>query len=179
MRRFRATLATLALTFAATSAHASDDADALERRAPAAVVTGTTLFVVPFAIGGTMAALATSTDVRRGSMYVSSIGLTLAPLVAHGMLGEWGRGSLFSLVPLACGVGLAALMQMPDGDVLSELGSRDTRVPFWILASVGFAASAAGVVDATFAPSRARRSAFYVVPSPTKNGVALSIGGTF
>jgi len=157
----------------------ADDADAPEQRTMTVLLVGGALELVPFAVGGTMVASSGDTTVRRASVYVASTGFTLAPLVAHGLMHEWGRGAAFASVPFACGVGLAVLMQQPEGDVLSQEGTKATRVPFWILASTALAASAAGLFDAALAPSRARRHALYVVPGRVPSGAVIQVGGTF
>jgi hypothetical protein len=175
-------LAALTVMGAAGDAFA-DDPDVLEQRTASMIFVSGALELIPFAIGGTMVANSGDVTVRRASVYVSSLGFTLAPLVAHGMMGEWVRGVPFASVPFACGVALAVLMQQPNGDVLSELGNPGSRVPFWALASTALAASTFGVVDAAFAPNRSRARAgahaFYVVPSRVPSGVALNFGGAF
>jgi hypothetical protein len=162
-------------------AHASvalaEDPDALDGRTATTLMVGGALAFVPLAIGGTMVANTSDATVRRASVYVSSAGFTVAPLVAHGLMGEWGRGSAFAALPLACGVGLAILMQEPKGDVLSELATTSTRVPFWAMASTELAVAVFGIVDAALAPDRARRRAIYLVPGPVRSGAGISLGG--
>jgi len=174
--------AVLVVLLASRSALADQaDADVLERRTTTAIVVGGALELAPFAIGGTMVANASDATVRRAGVYVSSAGLTLAPLLAHGMMSEWARGVPFAAVPFACGVGLAVLMQQPQGDVLSEQGTATTRVPFWALASLSLAASSFGLFDAALAPSRARSRthALYLIPSRVPAGALINVGGTF
>jgi hypothetical protein len=148
-------------------------------RTTRAFFAGVVLELAPFAVGGMMIADSGNRTVRRASVYVSTTGFTLAPLVAHGLEGEWGRGAVFASVPFACGVGLAVLMQQPDGDVLTEEGTKTTRIPFWIMASSALAASAAGVIDAALAPGRSRAHGLYFAPSRVPSGVAMNVGGTF
>ncbi len=183
--RARRTLALALLLGATTSlvartghAAATDD-EPYEARTATALIVGGALALVPFAVGGAMVANTSDPTVRRASVYVSSAGFTLAPLVAHGVMNEWWRGSAFAAVPFACGVSLAVLMQQPGGDVLTDLGSKETRIPFWILASAAFAGGALGVIDAAMAPSRHGARAFYVVPSVDRTSVAVSLGGVF
>jgi hypothetical protein len=160
---------------------AASDEGALDDRVPTVLFLGGGLELVPFAVGGAMVANSGDQTVRRASVYVSSAGFTLAPLIAHGVMREWGRGAAFAAVPLACGVALAIIMQQPNGDVLSEEGNIGTRVPFWTFASVALAASAVGVIDAALAPARAagRAHGLYVVPSRVPSGAAMNLGGTF
>jgi hypothetical protein len=179
-RRLLAGVAVALTTMSVAKGARADDPDALEQRTATALLVGSALELLPFAVGGTMVANTQDATVRRASVYVSSLGFTVAPLVAHGLMHEWVRGVPFAAVPLACGIGLAIIMQLPNGDVLGPtLGNPDTRVPFWAFASTALAASSFGVIDAAFAPSRARTHALYLVPSRVPSGVALNLGGKF
>jgi hypothetical protein len=174
-------LGLLAATLLLADARQADaaDPDTLEQRTTMTLVAGGALELVPFAVGGTMIASTGDAGVRRAGVDVVSLGFVLAPLVAHGLMDEWGRGAAFAAPPLVCGVSVAVLMQVPQGDVLGpDLGTATTRVPFWALVSAALVSSAIGLVDAAFAPARARRS-LYVAPSPVRSGLAINVGGEY
>src|SRR5438128_1417502 len=91
-------------------ARAADAADAPDEGA--ALFAGAATALVPFAVGTTMLAAANDTGQRNGGAIVAQAGLAFAPLVAHGVVSEWGRGLAFSAVPAACTVGSSVLLSV-------------------------------------------------------------------
>ncbi len=101
-------------------------------------------------------------------------GLTLAPLAAHGVSGEWGRGALFAAAPLATLAVTTGLFQAVPGTV--EGGTLPQQRWMWAMFGGGLFTSAVGVVDALWAPGRARK--ITLRPAVGSGQVGLQIGGT-
>jgi hypothetical protein len=107
-------------------------------------------------------------------------GFVLAPLAAHAVAGEWGRGAAFSAIPAVAFAGSAAVFQIaPDAVAHGTLAEQ--RV-IWSLFGVGLFASTVGIVDAVFASDRSR--AVYLAPlvspgslAPGARTAGLAIGG--
>lgn len=135
-------------------AQARDDAMPAPRsRAATALVTGLAVAGASLAYGGTLLTTGRSLPVKRDGLYVMDTGLTLAPLLAHGVVGEWGRGAVFS-VPPALGFGsmVALLAVRPDAPIR---GKQNSQRIYPILLSVSVLGSAVGIFDAAFADERA------------------------
>ncbi len=110
-------------------------------------------------------------------------GLTLAPLLAHAVSGEWKRGFLFSAIPAACWLGTSAFIGQTNR--IDSVPLREQRV-YWAFFSVGLAASVVGVIDAAFVETRNEKgrdgaiaSAPKVIPSVSANFGGVSIVGQF
>ena len=101
-------------------------------------------------------------------------GFTLAPLVAHGVVGEWGRGALFASAPLATLAVTVGLFQGEPGTV--EGGTLPQQRWMWAMFGGGLFTSAVGVIDALWAPGRARN--ITVRPAVGAGQVGVQIGGT-
>lgn len=97
-----------------------------------------------------------------------------APIVAHGITGEWGRGLLFASVPLATTAGSATVFAV-DPSAVRHSALPEQRI-LWSLFVVGLFSSAYGVVDTLSADARARR---VVVTPVVGRGVAgIDVEGT-
>jgi hypothetical protein len=112
-----------------------------------------------------------STDIA-GWMAMQS-GFAAAPIVAHGVAGEWERGLLFGSVPLATTAGTATVFAV-DPNAVRHSQLPEQRI-LWSLFVVGLFSSAYGVVDALSADERARR--LVVTPVVGRGIVGLDVEG--
>lgn len=113
-------------------------------------------------------------DRRNAGIYLAEAGLTLAPFVAHGVEGEWGRGALFTL-PAAAGAGgmIVLLHNQPRAPVFTAKGSDLVYSLLWTVSILG---STAGVVDAAFAGQRASESPT-LSASVSNDAFSITLGG--
>lgn len=117
-----------------------------------ALVTGIAVAGASLAYGGTLLTTGRGLAVKRDGLIVMDTGLTLAPLVAHGVAGEWGRGALFGLVPAAGEIGMAVLLAAhPDAAVKGK--NKSQRI-YPVLLSLSVLGSALGIFDAALADER-------------------------
>jgi hypothetical protein len=124
-------------------------------------------------VGGTVMATGHATDAVNNASWITMQGaFTLAPLVAHGVEGEWARGLAFSSLPAAMTGGTVALFQAVPNTI--DHGTLGQQRLMWALFGIGFLGSAAGVVDATFAPRRSRAK-HDVAIAPVIGGGALGL----
>jgi hypothetical protein len=141
-----------------------------------AIFTGSATALAGFAAGGLL--LGTSGD-RTGpnnaGWLTIQAGFALAPLAAHGVVGEWGRGALFAAAPAAMGAGSVGLMGYAPNVVAH--GTLEQQRVLWGFFGVGFFSSAVGVVDAVFADRRAL-GGVHVVPAAIAGGAGLSVEGS-
>lgn len=146
-----------------------------------ALFTGATTALVSLGVGGTMIASGRTSAANTGILFATS-GLSLAPLFAHGVVDEWGRGALFSLMPLAVGGGFVALMATED-DLLRDRATPALQWGVFGLTTAALFSSALGVLDAVrvmerqparFVSSRARLS---VEPAFDLRSAVLRVGG--
>ena len=98
----------------------------------------------------------------------------VAPLAAHGVVGEWGRGLLYASPPLATTAGTATLFAV-DSNAVRHSNLTEQRI-LWSLFVVGLFSSAYGIVDTAFADSRARR--VVVTPVMGRGIAGIDIRGT-
>jgi|SRR5580704_8675998 len=131
--------------------------------------------VTGFVVGGMLLARGGGDPLRDNAGWLTiESGFVLSPLVAHGVGGEWGRGALFAVVPLATLAVTTALFQAEPDTV--ESGTLPQQRWMWAMFGAGLFTSAVGVVDALWAPARAR--AIAVRPVVARDQVGLQIGGT-
>jgi hypothetical protein len=139
----------------APAAREVDAADARSEPAPRAVtalVTGVATAGASLAYGGFLLTSGRSLSVKHDGLYVMSLGLTLAPFVAHGVAGEWARGALFAALPAIGGVGMAMLLaKRPDAPIK---GKQKSQRIYPVLITVSVVGSAVGIVDAALADER-------------------------
>jgi hypothetical protein len=145
-----------------------------------AILAGSATALAGFAAGGLL--LGTSGDRNQtnnlGWMTIQG-GFVLAPLSAHAVVGEWGRGALFAAAPAAMWAGSMSLVQYAPNVVAH--GTLEEQRVLWGLFGVAFFSSAVGVVDAVFAPRRATPSApgeVRVAPTAVAGGAELAVQGT-
>jgi len=141
----------------------------------AALFSGAALNLAGFVVGGALLATSHGGAAQNNAGWLSMEGaFTLSPVVAHGVVGEWWRGAAFAAVPGAA-LAVTAGMFASDGTAV-ERGELPEQRWMWGLYGVGLFASAAGIVDAMFAPARALP--VRVAPVLGAGQVGLRIGGT-
>jgi hypothetical protein len=142
----------LSLTLA-RNARATEEASAPpSNRGVTALVTGIGTAGASLAYGGFLLTSGNSLSAKHDGIYVMSLGLTLAPFVAHGVADEWARGALFSIVPAIGGIGMAMLLaKRPDAPIRGKQESQKIYPVFITISTVG---SAIGIFDAALADER-------------------------
>jgi len=143
----------LSLSFA-QSVEAAEQPDT--SRGERALLTGLSIAGSSFAAGGWL--LAGTQDLRRinAGLAVIGGGLTLAPLFAHGIEGEWGRGAWFALPPALAGAGMVALLAVVPRAPVRGRASTHTVVLFPAVLSLELLGSGVGIVDAALVDERQR-----------------------
>jgi hypothetical protein len=127
-----------------------------EKPEPAvAFVTGACVFLAGFAAGGLLLGTSQGDDARTSAGWVAiEAGFVLAPLVSHGVEGEWTRGMAFAAPPAAMLAGTAVIIGVdPSGIDHGQIGA---RLPAWSFLTVGLITGIVGVIDSTLADTRAR-----------------------
>jgi hypothetical protein len=158
----------LALVAQASNAGA-DDPDPGTR-----LVAGAAVLLTGFAIGGTMIAAADGRNAPSSAGWiVMQSGMSLAPLSAHLLSGEWVRGLAFSAPPVVAEGGTVALFAADPGTILH--GSLPEQRILWGCFVVGLASSLAGIVDAVWVRPRLGPVAF--APAIGGDRVGLQAGG--
>jgi hypothetical protein len=131
--------------------------------------------VTGFIVGGTLIARGRGVPMTDNAGWLTlQSSFVLSPLAAHGVNGEWGRGALSAVLPLAALAVTTALFQAHPETV--ESGTLEQQRWMWTMFGVGLLASTVGVVDALFAPARAR--AIVIRPAVARGQVGVQIGGT-
>jgi hypothetical protein len=121
-------------------------------RAPRALVTGVGIAGASLAYGATLLTFNGSLAAKHTGLAVMHTGLTLAPLMAHGVVGEWGRGAAFSIAPALGGLGMAVLLEeRPDAPIK---GKQKSQRYYPVLIAVSVIGSAVGIVDAALCDER-------------------------
>jgi hypothetical protein len=170
---FAATAAASPAACASPSSVESEDPEAGTSRGATALVTGIAIAGASLAYGGTLLTTGHGLAVKHDGLYVMSTGLTLAPLLAHGVVGEWSRGAVFSILPALGGIGMAALLAVhPDAPIKGKDGSQ--RI-YPVLISVSVLGSALGIFDAALVDERLPHVALAV----NDGFVAADVSGRF
>lgn len=149
------------------------------------VIAGLATAIVPMAIGGSLMpfddayrCFGADINCKHVGLYVMQAGFLLAPLVSHGVAGEWGRGALFAIPGVIAEAGMAAVLSAAP-DVASQ-GQVESRVPFAILLGLSVAGAGAGIIDTFMAGDRwDRRHRLTLAPSLGPRQGGLTLGGTF
>ena len=159
---------------AAASILAPGPARADEPDTTLALVAGAATNLVGMMVGSTVIATGNGGNGVVNAGWLTICGsFTLSPIVAHGVVGEWGRGLLFAGVPAAMTGGTVALFQIEPGTV--NHGTLGQQRIMWGFVGAAFLASAAGIVDATLAAKRARP--LTIAPVVGTGRVGVEIGG--
>ena len=125
-----------------------------------------------FVVGGTFIAANQGDAAKtRAGWFALESGFTVAPLAAHGLVGEWARGAAFAAVPTATTLATIPVFFVNDGAV--ERGTLPQQRVMWGLFVGGLFASMAGVVDTVFSPARA----LHVAPVVGAGNAGLVLGG--
>lgn len=150
----------LTLTIAVTATMASRVASAEEPEPPARaprsgvlpVVVGGVTALVPIGIGAASMSHVGSLGNKNVGFVFAGAGLIAAPLFAHGVNGEWGRGALFCLPSLGLEAGMIGIVAARPDAVFS--GTTVTRTTFVGLFTASFFIATAGIVDAALVGDR-------------------------
>jgi hypothetical protein len=141
---------------AAAPPEASEPPPRAEPNVALALVAGAATALIPMALGVShLAAQSPATDGPRNVGFaVSGVGPALAPIVAHAVLGEYGRAALFGALPVAAEISLCAYVAaMPDSVFHGTMGS---SLGFGLLYTADLLGAAVGMVDVMMARERAR-----------------------
>ncbi len=166
------------LAFFASLALATQDlpARADEPDTALGVLTGASVFVLGFGAGATL--LATSGEKNpsqdNAGWLTMESGFVVAPLVSHGVVGEWTRGLAFSAVPVGALGGSAGLFA--DRPRTVRHGVLSEQRVLWALFGAALFTGAAGVVDVAFAGERAH--SLTIAPAVGAGRYGLEVGGT-
>jgi hypothetical protein len=148
-----------------------------------ALFAGSATLVAGFGAGGILIGTSGDRNAPNNAGWLAiQGGFALAPLVAHAVVGEWGRGALFSAVPAAMFGGSAGMIAYAP-DIVSG-GTLEQQRILWGFFGVAFLSSVFGVVDATLAGGRAKTGAgathlrgLRLAPVATAGGAGLALGG--
>jgi hypothetical protein len=175
MRRGFAGVLVVAASLTAASARAEGPDPSI------AVVVGAATLVAGFTVGGALMATTAHANPAGDSpwdngkniagWFAMESGFVLAPLLAHGIEGEWARGGVLAAIPAATTVATIPIFLQTPGAVAQATIPQER----WMLGlfCAGMAASVAGVVDAAFAPGRT----IHLVPSVGPSSAGLVLGG--
>jgi hypothetical protein len=121
-------------------------------RGPRALVTGIAIVGASLAYGATMLTIDDSLATKHAGLGVMHTGLALAPLMAHGVVGEWERGAWFSIPPALGGLGMAGLLAWrPDAPIK---GKQKSQRIYPVIITVSVVGAAVGVFDAALCDGR-------------------------
>ena len=160
-----AALAAVSLVTAGARADGSEPA--------VAVAVGAATVFAGFVVGGTLIAASPGSAARtEAGWFAMESGFTLAPLLSHALVGEWGRGALFAAVPTATTLATEPVFSTNEAAV--EHGTLPQQRVMWGLFCGGLAASMAGIIDTAFAPGRS----VHVAPLLGAGSAGLLVGST-
>ena len=148
---------------------------AAERDPALSLVAAAGIDALGFVVGSTLLATSHGDDLQNNAGWLTiQSGFVLAPLVAHGVQGQWGRGVLFAAVPASALAGSATVFAIDPGAV--ERGTLPQQRWIWALFGVGLFGSVWGALDALRVGSAKRTIALQ--PSVGMGQVGVQIGGT-
>jgi hypothetical protein len=136
-----------------------------------AVVAGAAALFVGFVAGGTVIAVSGSPAAREAGWLGLESGFVVAPLAAHAVVGEWGRGALFAAVPAVTTLStLPVFLEQPDA---VDHGSLEEQRVMWSLFVGGLGVAVAGIIDAATSTSRS----VHLTPILARGTAGLVVGG--
>lgn len=140
-------------------------------RVGSALVAGAGATLLPFVVGAGLAAGGADLTTKNAGVVMANGSFVLGPIVAHAVVGEWGRGLAFAGVPAAGTAVNAVLLAAEPQTVFGDFGPAPELTVVFVASSF---VSAVGVVDAAFAGERARA---HLVPrvGPKGGGVELAV----
>jgi hypothetical protein len=147
-----------------------------------ALAAGAATALLPLAIGVAHTAEATTFASRNAGFMVAGAGFALSPIVAHVVLGEWGRAAAFGAAPLAAEIGMITLTTVEPGAIFGA--TKGTRTAFGFMFSVGAFSAALGLIDVALARDRARERlpkalrGLTLTPTIGPGTAGLFLGGT-
>ncbi len=152
-------------------------ADAREPDETLALAVGAATELLPFAAGVSLMATTTSRNLTLDGLFLGEAGFVAAPVVAHGVVGEWGRGLRFAVLPAIGASFLAGLVVARPSIVTSGLS---TGLQYAFVLSIGESlfTSSLGVLDVTGATAR-QKQRLHVVPFTEPHGGGLHLVGTW
>jgi hypothetical protein len=160
-------------------------------QATTSLLVGAGIATVSFGTGMTMTGTSGDGFVQNAGIVIAESGLVLAPLAAHGVAGEWKRGLLFALPPLATEIGMLILVDQ-WGERLVTLAPLGTQYLYSALFTGSVLFSAIGIVDSAFAGGRASAAtraqattpsaasapaSTWIAPMFDRNGGGIKVGG--
>jgi hypothetical protein len=117
-----------------------------------AFVTGASVLLLGMGVGASLIGADHGRTEDIAGWMVMQSSFAVAPLAAHAVVGEWGRGLLFATPPLATTAGTAAVFGV-DSNAVRHSPLSEQRV-LWACFVAGLFSGAYGVVDSTFADDR-------------------------
>ena len=174
-RRLWVAVAILVAVLGARASRAAADQGTGSQAAVAAAAGFATIFV-PLTIGSGLVAQNDALNRPQAPFLVIDAGLALAPLVAHGLVGEWRRGLGFAA--LSTGGALLTQILIESSPELIQHGRATDRVLFGVLFTVALFSSAAGVADCLSAADRAPPPRLTIHPIGGPGALGLAVGGT-
>lgn len=171
-KRFAKAAAISAVVCVASSAEATEPAAPPPPDPTSAFVVGAVTQAAGMVIGGSMVASGEGFGpTPKAGFLVMQSSFILSPLLAHGVVDEWGRGLWFAAVPTAALGGSILLFSIAPGAVTAQdLG--EVRV-LWSMVTAGMLSSTVGVIDAALVRSRT----VHLTPSPV--GIGAGVQGVF
>lgn len=161
-----------AILLVAAPASAEETAEPEEDHRPAlAVLAGAGVATASLAAGTIVVTQSDDLYTRNRGVLAAQAGLVLAPIVAHVVVKELGRGALFALVPLAGQLAMGALFTAHP-QVLDR-GEPPVQYTFAGSLVVSILGAAIGVYDASRAGHR-----LTPVPLVDRGTFGLGFGGT-
>jgi hypothetical protein len=143
-----------------------------DNRAAVAVAVGAATLFAGFVVGGTLTAASPGSPGKtEAGWFAMESGFSLAPLLSHGLVGEWGRGAVFAAIPTATTLATVPVFLANDASV--EHGTLPQQRVMWGLFCGGLAAAMAGVIDTAFAPGRS----VHIAPVLGAGNAGLLVGG--
>jgi hypothetical protein len=137
---------------------------------------GCLLTLGAMAVGGGLAASSSQERTRKTGFEIMAGGLVLAPVVSHGIAGEWKRATVFGAVTLAMAATAVGLLE--GADQILDYGRPITRVPFGAALAVELMVTGVGLSDSLMAGERARaRRRVALLPLVHRDAVGVSLRG--
>ena len=166
-----------ALVFVAGSAFAEPPPPPPDDRAKRtwALVVGIAIDAVSFAVGAaTLGSDQLAGAEARAGWITCSAGFTIAPFVAHAMMGEWLRGVAFSAVPLASVIGNSIVLGSNAN--LDQMPLNPDQRLVYAFTTAGLLGSFIGLLDVALFKSK---PPVRVAPSISHSGAGVVLGGSF
>jgi hypothetical protein len=141
------------------------------------MMAGAASAMIPTILGAAMASGGTTDAEKDRGMAVIGAAFVLPPLVSHAVLGEWKRGTMFTIIPALSELGMVSLLASRSDAVFH--GTMLSRTTFGALLCADIFFSALGVVDAALAGNQnpAGRWGVVIAPTVAANRVGITVGG--